>query len=314
MMSDNSADTTTALVKGLGAASLGLGLTELLGPRKVAALTGVDDTSRSRPVIRALGLRECGHAAALLFGPNKLVWTRVAGDALDLGLLLAGLANGRRGNRGRGAVSAVALVGIGGVDLYAALRTTRDGGAGRHANAPRHRTLRAAVTVRRAPEEVYRFWRDLENLPAFMYHLKSVTANSGNQSHWIANAPIGQSVQWDAQITEDEPNKRIAWQSLAGSPVENGGSVQFTHAPGDGTEVRVTLSYHIPGGVLGKAAATLFGESPEQQVNDDLRRLKQILETGQVLRSDGSPEGTAAIRQMHQRAAQPHAAEEGAHR
>ena len=313
-MSDSSSDTTATLVKGLGGASLGLGLTEVLAPGKVTALAGVDDTSRSRLVIRALGLRECGHAAALLFGPNKLVWTRVAGDALDLALLVTGLANSRRGNRGRGAVTAVALVGIAGADLYAALRTTRNGGAGRHANAPRHRTLRAAVTVRRAPEDVYRFWRDLENLPAFMYHLKSVTADSGNRSHWVANAPIGQSVQWDAQITEDEPNKRIAWQSLAGSPVENGGSVQFTHAPGDGTEVRVTLSYHIPGGVLGKAAATLFGESPEQQVNDDLRRLKQILETGQVLRSDGSPEGTAAIRQMHQRAAQPHPAKEGANR
>lgn len=314
MMSDNSADTTTALVKGLGAASLGLGLTELLAPRKVAALTGVDDTSRSRPVLRALGLRECGHAAALLFGPNKLVWTRVAGDALDLGLLLAGLANGRRGNRGRGAVSAVALVGIAGADLYAALRTTRNGSAGRHANAPRHRTLRAAITVRRAPEDVYRFWRDLENLPTFMYHLKSVTANSDDQSHWVANAPIGQSVQWDAQITEDEPNKRIAWQSLAGSPVENGGSVEFTPAPGDGTEVRVRLSYHIPGGALAKAAATVFGESPEQQVNDDLRRLKQILETGEVLRSDGSPEGTASFRQMHQRTAQPVPAEKGGDR
>jgi uncharacterized membrane protein len=313
-MSDSSSDTTAALVKGLGGASLGLGLTEVLAPGKVTALAGVDDTTRSRLVIRALGLRECGHAAALLFGPNKLVWTRVAGDALDLALLITGLANSRRPRRGRGAVSAVALAGIAGADLYAALGTTRNGGAGRHANAPRHRTLRAAVTVRRAPEDVYRFWRDLENLPAFMYHLKSVTADSGNRSHWVANAPIGQSVQWDAQITEDEPNKRIAWQSLAGSPVENGGSVQFTHAPGDGTEVRVTLSYHIPGGVLGKAAATVFGESPEQQVNDDLRRLKQILETGQVLRSDGSPEGTAAIRQMHQRAAQPHAAEEEAHR
>jgi uncharacterized membrane protein len=314
-MSDSSATTTNALVKGLGVASLGLGLTEVLVPRRVAALAGVDETSRSRPVIRALGLRECGHAAALLLGPNKLVWTRVAGDVLDVGVLLAGVAKRPPGRRGRGTVSALALAGIGAVDLYAALRTTRDGGStGRHANAPRHRILRAAVTVQREPQDVYNFWRDLENLPSFMYHLKSVTAESVERSRWIANAPIGQQVQWEAQITEDQPGTRIAWESLPGSAVQNSGSVDFIAAPAGGTEVHVTIGYHIPGGVLGKAAATVLGESPEQQVNDDLRRLKQLLETGQVLRSDGSPEGTASMRQMHQRPAQPQPAGKGADR
>lgn len=267
---------TDPLVKSLGGASLGLGLTEVLAPGKVAALAGVDETGRSRPVIRALGLRECGHAAALLFGPQRLVWTRVAGDALDLALLGVGAA-GSRGRRGRAAVSAAALAAIGAADLYAALRTTRNGG--RHANGSRHRTLRAAVTVGRPPEEVYRFWRDLDKMPSFMR---------------------------DAEITDDESHRRIAWQSVPGSAVESGGSVEFTPAPGGrGTEVRVTTGYRQPGGALGKAAATLFGESPEQQVNDDLRRFKQFLETGQVMRSDGSPEGTSAIRQMHQRTAAP---------
>jgi uncharacterized membrane protein len=298
---------TEALVKGLGAASLGLGLAELVAPDKVAALAGLDDSSPVRPVIRVLGVRECGHAAALLFGPSKLVWTRVVGDILDLTLLAAGVATRGRGRRRRGMLAAVALAGIGGADLYAALRTTGNGSSGRHGNAPRHRILRAAVTVWRSPEEVYRFWRDLENLPTFMHHLKSVTVDADGRSHWVANAPIGQSVQWDAQITEDEPNKRIAWQSLPGALVENGGSVEFAPTPdGSGTEVRVAVGYHIPGGVLGKAAATVFGESPDQQVNDDLRRFKQLLETGQVMRSDGSPEGAAAVRQMHQRTAQPH--------
>lgn len=263
---------TDNLVKGLGGASLALGLSELLAPGKVAAVAGVDDTGRSRRVIRALGLRECGHAAALLFGPDKLVWTRVAGDALDLALLGAAVANRGQGRRGRGALSAVALTGIAAADLYAALRTSRNGG-GRHANGSHHRTLRAAVTVRRPAEDVYRAWRDLHG---------------------------------DLQVTDDEPNTRIAWQSLPGSPVENSGSVEFTEAPADGdTEVRVTMSYRLPGGTLGKAAATVLGDSPEQHVNDDLRRLKQILETGEVMRSDGSPEGTAAMRQMHQRTAQP---------
>ncbi len=307
-MSDRHGNTTSALVKALSGASFGLGLSELVGPGKVAAVAGVDDTGRSRRVIRALGVRECGHGAALLGGPDTLVWTRVAGDVLDMALLLAGVAARGRGRRRRGTISAVVLTGIAGLDLYTALRTTGNGGGrhGRHVDRTRHRTLRAAVTVRRPPEDVYRFWRDLENLPSFMYHLRSVTAGTDGRSHWVVNAPAGQSVQWDAQITEDDPDKRIAWQSLPGSAIENGGSVEFTPTTaGDGTEVRVRIGYHIPGGVLGKAVATLFGESPEQQVNDDLRRFKQIMETGQVLRSDGSPEGTTAIRQMHQRSAQP---------
>jgi uncharacterized membrane protein len=314
-MNDSSAATTDALVKGLAAASLSLGLSEVLAPRRVAAVAGVDDTRRSRSVIRALGLRECGHGAALLLGPNKLVWTRVAGDVLDVGVLLAGVAKRRPGQRGRGSVSALALGAIGAVDLYAALRTTRDDGStGRHGNATRHRTLQAAITVQQEPQEVYTFWRELENLPSFMYHLKSVTSESAERSRWIANAPIGQQVQWEAQITDDQPGTRIAWESLPGSTVQNSGSVEFKPAPAGGTEVHVTIAYHIPGGTLGKAVATILGESPEQQVNDDLRRLKQLLETGQVLRSDGSPEGTAAIRQMHQRPAQPHAAGKGTDR
>jgi uncharacterized membrane protein len=308
-MNNGSGNATAPLVKALAGASFGLGMAELVVPGKVAAVAGVDDTRLSRRVIRALGARECGHGAALLGGSDKLVWTRVAGDVLDVALLVAGVAARERGQRRRGAISALALGGIGAADLYAALTTGRGGGA-RHANGGSHRSLRAAITVRRPREEVYRFWRDLENLPSFMHHLKSVTAGADGRSHWVASAPAGQQVEWDAEITEDRPNERIAWQSLPGSAVQNGGSVEFAPAPdGDGTEVRVKIGYQIPGGVLGKAAATLFGESPDQQVNDDLRRFKQILETGQVLRSDGSPEGTASARQLHQQPAQPNTRE-----
>jgi uncharacterized membrane protein len=308
-MNDRASNATAPLVKALAVASLGLGVAELVAPGKVAAVAGVDETRLSRRVIRALGARECGHGAALLGGSDKLVWTRVAGDVLDVVLLGAGVAARGPGRRRRGVITGLALGGIGAADLYAALRSTGDGG-GRHANAARHRTLRAAVTVRRPVEDVYGFWRDLENLPSFMFHLKSVTVDADGRSHWVANAPVGQPVHWDAQITEDQPNKRIAWQSLPGSSIQNGGSVEFTPAAnGDGTEVRVQIGYQMPGGVLGKAAATLFGESPEQQVNDDLRRFKQIIETGQVVRSDGSPEGTVAGRQMHQRPAQPNTRE-----
>ena len=126
-MTDPSGNTTATLVNGLGAASLGLGLTEIVAPGKVAALSGVDDTKLTRRVIRALGVRECGHGAALFGGPNALVWTRVAGDVLDLTLLSVGVARRGRGRRRRGTIAGVALAGIGAVDLYAALRTTSNG-------------------------------------------------------------------------------------------------------------------------------------------------------------------------------------------
>ena len=303
-MSSQAVSATRNLVKGLRGASLGLGVTEIMAPRKVAAMSGVPDNRRSRSTIRALGVRELGHAAALYFGPSQLVWTRVAGDAIDLAALGAGMSN-RAASRARGAAAAVGLVGITAVDVLAAVKAQRDGN-GHQPAQPGRRDLRAAVTVWRSPEEVYRFWRDLENLPSFMYHLKSVSVDSAGRSHWVTNSPLGDRVEWDAEITEDVPNERIAWKSLPGTKVDNRGRVEFTPTPdGRGTEIRVTMSYAIPGGTLGKAVATLLGESPEQQVNDDLRRLKQLLETGRVVRSSGSPEGTAAVRQIHQRPAQP---------
>lgn len=296
---------TTSLVKGLGVASLGLGLSEILAPAGVAGLAGVDDTPRTRRVIQALGARECGHGAALLLGPEKLVWTRVAGDVLDVAVLAVGIARRGPGRRTRGLVNAAVLTAIGGLDLYAALRST-GGAEPRHAAAQRHETLRAAVTVQRSPTDVYNYWRELENLPDFMWHLQSVTTDADGKSHWVANAPVGQPIRWDAEIVEDEPGRRIAWQSLPGSGIANSGRVEFVpDNVGKGTEVRVTIGYQLPGGALAKAAATLLGESPQQQVNDDLRRFKQIVETGQVLRSDGSPDGTVAFRQMHQQTAQP---------
>lgn len=152
--------------------------------------------------------------------------------------------------------------------------------------------VRRSVTVNRAPEEVYRFWRDLENLPRFMQHLESVKATGGRRSHWVASAPAGTTIEWDAEILEDRPNERITWRSVGDGDVRNEGTVRFVKAPADrGTEVHVELRYQAPGGRAGAALARLFGEEPAQQIRDDLRRLKQVLETGEVLLSDGSPGG-----------------------
>lgn len=165
---------------------------------------------------------------------------------------------------------------------------------------------RTAITVNAPPQEVYARWRDFERLPEFMYHLESVQVTGGSRSHWAAKAPGGTNVEWDAEITEDEPARRISWRSLEGADVQNSGTVRFQPAPkGQGTEVHVELEYTPPGGALGAVVARLFGEEPNQQAADDLRRFKQLVETGEIARSDGSPMGSRAQNQLRQRDGNP---------
>ncbi|MBD0370859.1 MAG: DUF2892 domain-containing protein [Pyrinomonadaceae bacterium] len=141
------------------------------------------------------------------------------------------------------------------------------------------------VINNRTPQELYSYWRSLENLPRFMNHLEAVTT-SGNRSHWVAKAPAGTTVEWDAEIYNEKPGELIAWRSLEGSQVDNAGSVHFNAAPGGGgTEVRVVLKYDPPAGVVGATVAKIFGEEPSQQIRDDLRRFKQLMETGASGRS-----------------------------
>ncbi len=160
-----------------------------------------------------------------------------------------------------------------------------------------------SLTIMKSPEELYSFWRDFENLPQFMYHLEDVQVMNDRRSHWVAKAPAGQSVEWDALITDDIPNSLISWESLPGAQVPNAGVVNFIPAPGGrGTVVRVEIEYRPPAGPIGRIVSMLFGEEPGQQVGGDLRRFKNVMETGEVIRSDGSPHGTG---QKGQRPAQP---------
>ncbi|WP_295615329.1 SRPBCC family protein [Chamaesiphon sp. GL140_3_metabinner_50] len=146
------------------------------------------------------------------------------------------------------------------------------------------------VTIQnKSAAELYQYWHNFENLPTFMKHLKSVTVmTSTNRSHWVANAPLGNSVEWDAEVVNDLENQLISWASLPGATVENSGFVRFQAAPpGRGTEVKVVLEYSVPGGGLTAAIASLFGENPEQQVGDDLRRFKMLMETGEIATTEG---------------------------
>lgn len=148
------------------------------------------------------------------------------------------------------------------------------------------------VTINRSVSELYSFWRNFENLPRFMQHIRSITVQDDRHSHWVANAPLGQVVEWDAEIVTDEPDHLIAWTSLDGSMIENSGFVRFQPSTGDrGTEVKVVMEYQPPGGVLTAAIAKLFGEEPEQQIGDELNRLKQLMEAGEIATIAGQPKG-----------------------
>jgi uncharacterized membrane protein len=148
------------------------------------------------------------------------------------------------------------------------------------------------VTINKPADELYRFWHNFENLPTFMKHLKSVKVYDQKRSHWIANAPLGNNVEWDADILEDRENEFISWASIEGADVENSGFVRFQKAPGDrGTEVKVVLEYNLPGGGLAAAIAKLFGEEPEQQIGDELRRFKMLMEAGEIATTEGQPSG-----------------------
>jgi uncharacterized membrane protein len=140
--------------------------------------------------------------------------------------------------------------------------------------------LKAATTVTKPPEEVYDFWWGLDRLPSFMAHVDEVRITGPRTSHWTVSAPFDREVQWDAETTEQVVGSHLAWRSAEGADVANSGEVRFVRAPdGFSTEVYVTLTYDAPGGALGKALAKYFGEEPSQQLDDDLRRFKQVMET-----------------------------------
>ena len=155
--------------------------------------------------------------------------------------------------------------------------------------------LEHSVTINRPAAEIYNFWRNFENLPRFMNHLEAVHLTGENRSHWVAKGPAGTTVEWDAEVYNEKDGELIAWRTLEGSQVASAGSVRFEQsAGGRGTTVRVSLKYDPPGGALGAAVARLFGENPEQQISEDLRRFKQLMETGEPMTTVGQSSGRSA--------------------
>jgi uncharacterized membrane protein len=149
-------------------------------------------------------------------------------------------------------------------------------------SGPRGFHVREAIVLERPIEEVYRFWRSFENFPQFMNHLERVVDLGNEHSHWVAKGPAGSSVEWDAEIINEVPNKVIGWKSLPKSDLVTAGSVNFdAMRGGQSTQVTVHLQYAPPGGRLGKLVAQLFGDEPSQAIREDLHRMKRLLESGE---------------------------------
>jgi uncharacterized membrane protein len=283
-------DPDQRLARSLGWFSIGLGAAEILAPGLVARISGAPNGKRSRTVIRTYGGREIAQGIAILSSmprPAGLMWGRVAGDALDIASVAVGMLS-KGGSVPRGIMAMTSLLGVTAIDYYCADKLSSKTPLTGTTQEGRIRIAQSIIVGRR-PEEVYGFWRRFENLPQFMNHLESVQGTGNGRTHWRTRAPGGGSVEWDAEITVDEPNRRISWRSLPGSTVENSGTVWFQRATGDrGTLIRVDLEYRPPFGKIGSVAASLFRENPKQQMYDDLRVMKQILEVGEKARSDAS--------------------------
>jgi uncharacterized membrane protein len=145
-----------------------------------------------------------------------------------------------------------------------------------------------SIIVDRSPEELYQFWRNPENLPRFMSHVASVRAFGPNRSRWTMKAVAGNAFDWEAEIVNDKPNELIAWRTLEGGDVDHAGSVHFEKLPaGRGTKVRVVMEYRPPAGQIGVAVAKSLGQEPEQILDTDLRRFKQLVETGGIVSAQG---------------------------
>jgi uncharacterized membrane protein len=249
----------------------------------LARWIGVPQDRGSCAVVRMVGLREIASGVGILTRrqPTGWVWARVGGDVMDLALLGSAMRSGSA-KRNRVAAATAAVAGVTVLDYLCGERLRRE-----QVEEDRTIAIRNSISIARSPEEVYRFWRDFQNLPRFMKHLESVQWIGDNRTHWKAKGPAGKSLEWDAEITEDRPNERIAWRTLEGSDVDHWGVVRFQSAPGGrGTEVHVELHYEPPAGAIGAALAKVLGEVPDIRVAQDLRRLKQVIEVGEVATSN----------------------------
>jgi uncharacterized membrane protein len=273
------------LANGLGWFSIGLGLAEIATPNFVANLIGVTDDSKTRSVLRFYGARELAAGFGILSqsNPSGWLWARVAGDVADISSFCKAM-TADDNDRGKGIATAAALIGVTLADVYCAKQLSNGAEKSQNRKTGATSSTTASIIIARDRNEIYGFWRDFERLPQIFDRLDSVRTIGDRRSHWKLTLPMGRSLEWDAEITDDQPNSRIAWRSVS-SPAPHSGEVRFEPATGNrGTKVHVEIR---PEG-LGTSLGTLFGLVPKQHVNIALHNMKQLLETGEIAKSDAS--------------------------
>jgi uncharacterized membrane protein len=278
----------TRLTKFLGWFSIGLGVAEVVAPAMIARISG---TRNHSALIRAYGLREIAVGAGILTkqDPAPWLWMRVAGDVLDLASLAGGARSGKK------IATAGAIAAVAGVTALDILSAQRESAPDRAVPKPKRDTERAeaSVIIGRSPEECYQFWSDVENFPRFVPEVRSVRPTGGKTSHWVAGLE-GQSrqIEWDSETTEDPGDRRITWQSLPESDIYIAGEASFLPAPGErGTMVRVQIDFDHPGRSITAPISRMMGKHPEQILYKSLRRLKSLLEIGEIITTEGQSAG-----------------------
>lgn len=271
------------LANGLGWFSIGLGLAEVAAPRMMADLIGVQQDEKTRKILRVYGARELAAGVGILSqsNPSGWLWARVAGDLLDLSSLCKAMVS-EENDRGRVLTATAAVIGTTIADIRCAMQlsSAKENGQTRTSTA----AMKGSIIIARNPDEVYGFWRNFGRLPDIFDRLESVQVLGHQRSHWKLVLPMGRRLEWDAEITDDQPNSRIAWRSLSSS-APHSGVVRFEPATGGrGTKVSIEIQPEGVSTSLGK----LFGIVPEQHVKIALHNLKQLLETGEVVKSDAS--------------------------
>jgi len=274
------------LANGLGWLSIGLGLTELLAPRAVCKFLGVGERTL---LVRLMGLREIASGLGIFSQrtPAEWMWARVGGDVIDLALLGAAFQS-ETANLAGVALATTTVAGVTALDICCAQELTRKKiGIGEDGTL----RIKKSILINREPQDVYQFWRHFENLPKFMTNLDSVCAIGEKQSDWVAKLPGGKKKEWDAEIADDRPNELIAWRTIEGGDVSHSGMVRFQSMPRRGTLVTVEMKIKPLAAHFLAIFAKMFGQSPDQLVAEDLRHLKQIMETGQIVTTEGQSAG-----------------------
>jgi uncharacterized membrane protein len=255
----------------------------------VAKLVGLRPSRASKTILRLAGLREIGHGAGILSNPRPKEWvgTRIGGDVMDIALLGAAMLHSE--HKERTVLATAAVLGVSALDVLA-FQELSESRALPEADLTERAgsTARRSLTIGAPPEQVYSFWRDFENAPRFMKHIESVVELDNGRTRWHALGPKGVSASWEAELQDDRPNERIAWKAVEPADFFNEGVVLFRPARDGGTVVTVEMRYAPPGGRIGAAMLRLLHKEPGQTVADDLRRLKALLETGDVVESDAT--------------------------